>query len=456
MMKKTVFLLSFFVACGPSARAAFEDIPFTARGLGLADSLCAGSDLDSMVSNPASMGGRRKFGSGTSFLSSFRTPQGDANLRLYSFFAIFPKMLHGRNGSLGLLASYRQNPSFSREKKLQLGYGTWHMISSSYGVFDFGVNVKVLTLESIPSAQSQTNIAIDFGAILRLEDAKTLGLSFLNVNNPSFDVIDFRDKAPLVLKIGYKEEMEDYALSLDFSRRSSSSFSNRTYSLNSGFEYYWKLPKKGRLASYSGLNLGDNSSTLSLGAGYNVSARKISYSFQIPLTRSIKVGHSITLNMRFGAVDIESEYEKMIRQEVKYRKDLLKALDESARREMILRDEIDSLRKETEELKILLGKKEREKNKELAARKKLENVVRRQHEAQKRLKELEERRRRNKLNQLRFSFSRDFENYLRLKSSSPGKNVLRGMLERIIREYQGEGIDISRATIELQKIIKER
>jgi hypothetical protein len=51
-------------------------------------------------------------------------------------------------------------------------------------------------------------------------------------------------------------------------------------------------------------------------------------------------------------------------------------------------------------------------------------------------------------------FRRDFEKYLKIKSSNASKDVLIQYLRRIIVEYQDKNVDISPATIELQRLMK--
>ncbi|MCK5584020.1 MAG: hypothetical protein KAI33_09520, partial [Elusimicrobiales bacterium] len=181
---------------------------------------------------------------------------------------------------------------------------------------------------------------------------------------------------------------------------------------------------------------------------------EIFYSFSAPLTRAVNIGHSVSLVIRFGARDIESEYERLIRQEMKYRTELMSALDESAKREMILKNELNALKKETDDLKKQLNREVKKTNRTFAAKKKLEHIINRRKKAGRELKRLERERRQNKLNQLKFQFSYDWQNYLKLKIGGAPKDVLKGVLGRIISNYQDVGIDISQATIELQKIIK--
>ncbi|MCK5357122.1 MAG: hypothetical protein KAJ48_01905, partial [Elusimicrobiales bacterium] len=127
---------------------------------------------------------------------------------------------------------------------------------------------------------------------------------------------------------------------------------------------------------------------------------------------------------------------------------------ESAKREMILKNELNTLKEETDALKKQLNLEIKKTNKTTVAKKKLENIISRQKKAAGELERLEKKRRQNKLNQLRFQFSHDWQNYLKLKTGGAPKDVLKGVLGRIISGYQDVGIDISQATLELQRVIK--
>ncbi|MCK5582363.1 MAG: hypothetical protein KAI33_01155 [Elusimicrobiales bacterium] len=456
---KIFFLLMFFCSivffgARQNVFGAFEDIALGARGEGLANSVTAIEGMDSMTINPAAFGSVRKFMSGTHFLSSHRTGAGDANLKSYSLGVLVPRMFRSRNGTMGFLFRYRLNHGYTQEKTMQFGYSTWQLLRTEKGILDFGANFKILGLTAIGSGDSANSFALDIGSILRLGDGKTVGLSFLNINNPAFNLDPITDKAPFTTRIGYSEDREDYLLSIDFVKRSGSSGSDGTYSLNSGYEYLWRTYKSGIFSTRAGLSLGDNSSSLSMGMSYKLVATEIFYSFSLPLTRTINAAHALSLVIRFGARDIESEYERLIKQEVKYRRDLMEALDESAKREMILKNELNTLKEETDALKKQLNLEIKKTNKTTAAKKKLESIISRQKKAARELERLERERKQNKLNQLRFQFSHDWQNYLKLKTGGAPKDVLKGVLGRIISSYQDVGIDISQATLELQRVIK--
>ena len=434
--------------------AAFEDISLGARGEGLANSVTAVEGMDAIGINPAAFGGVRKFMSGTHFLSTHRIGAGDANLRSYSISALVPKTFHSRNGTMGFLFRYRLNPGYTQEKTMQFGYSTWQLFRTKKGVLDFGGNFKMLGLTAIESGDSATSFALDIGSILRLGDGKSVGLSFLNINNPAFDLAPIKDKAPFAMRMGYCEDRDDYLLSIDFVKRSGSAGSDGNYSLNSGYEYLWRTYKSGIFSTRAGLNLGDNASSLSMGISYKLVATEIFYSLSLPLTRIVNTAHAVSLVIRFGARDIESEYEKLINQEIKYRKDLMEALDEASKREMILKNELNILKEETDDLKAQLNAEVKKTNKTSEAKKKLENIINRQEKAKRELERLEKERKENKINQLKFQFSHDWQNYLKLKTGGAPNDVLKGVLGRIINQYQDVGIDISQATLELQKVIK--
>jgi DNA repair exonuclease SbcCD ATPase subunit len=193
---------------------------------------------------------------------------------------------------------------------------------------------------------------------------------------------------------------------------------------------------------------------LSAGFGWKHLASEISYGIAVPLTGAVSPAHSLTLALRFGDRDVESEYERLIRQEIKYRKDLVEALDESAKRENLLKGELASMKAETDSLAARLKETQQQKAtvKNEAAR--LEAVVRRQAAAEAELKALAEKRAADKLNQLKYDFSVDWQGYLKLKGGGAPADVLKGTLQRMVSQYQDSGIDISQATVELQGLVR--
>ena len=436
------------------ARAVFEDIPAGARQAGFGGQGAALEDPLSLFANPALPGAARKFETGATFLSSRRTPQGPADLKAYGAWALIPRMAYGRMGTLSLGGLYRDDGGVVTQKSVVFGWSTWQFSRGEGGVLDFGANFKILQA-SLAGGEAASGAALDLGVVLRPDDRHTVGFSLLNLNNPSFKLGALEDKAPLTARLGVSERTEDYTLSLDLAKRTASAGRKGNISLNPGVEHAWRTERAGLLFSRAGLFLADGASALSAGLGWRRLASEISYGLALPLTGGIVPAHSLTLALRFGARDIEGEYERLIRQEIKYRKDLVEALDESARREGLLKEELASMKAEIDSLTARLRNTQEQKADLAGEKERLAAVVRRQEAAEAELKGLAEKRRLDKLNQLKYDFSVDWQSYLKLKGGGAPADVLRSSLQRLISRYQDSGIDISPATVELRGLLSE-
>jgi len=448
-----VFCCLLSLAAAYPARAAFEDIPAGARQAGFGGQAAALDDTLSVFSNPALPGSIRKFETGGYFLTSERTTQGPADLNAYGAWATIPRMAGGRFGTLSLAGLYRDDAGLVTQKAIIFGWGTWNLIRTNGGVLDLGANFKILQAAD-KAGESAAGPGIDLGAVFRPDDRQTVGLSILNLNNPSFNLGALKDKAPLVVRLGVAEHREDYTLSLDFARRSASGGQKGNVSLNPGVEHVWRTERAGLLFSRAGLYLAEHASALSAGFGWKHLASELSYAVSVPLTGPVVPAHSVTLAFRFGDRDIESEYERLIRQEIKYRKDLVEALDESTKRETLLKEELASMKAEIDSLTVKLKDVQEQKASVAGEKERLAAVVRRQAAAEAELKEMDAKRRADKLVQLRYDFSVEWQGYLKLKGGGAPPDVLKSALQRLITQYQDSGIDISQATVELQGLVR--
>jgi len=452
---KTLFLVQALVlAPAPFLFAAFEDTGIGARGRGLGDSVTALDDIGSVVLNPASPGSARKFTSGAHFESGTRSSLGPLVFDSYAINGAVPGMAYGKFGTFSVLGrAWTFGDTGLKEKMLSLGWATWQFRKSDLGIFDLGGSLKFMQMSSKSTQDSKMSLGLDLGVLWRMNSRSSLGLSFLNLNSPSFKAGVLNDKAPLSVRLGVAEKREDYTLTMDVANRAGAGGYSGGFSLNSGIEYTWPTYKYGTFITRAGLSMAAKASFIGLGLGYKRLASEFSYSVLIPVTGVIVPGHALSVVVRFGDKDVESEYERLIRQEVKYRKDLVEALDESAKREGILRDQLSDLKEEVDKLNASL-KATREQKAEVAqAREKLEVIVERQRRAEAELKSLEEKRRADKLAQLQFDFSREWADYLKMRAGGAPKEVLKGALQRLVSQYQGSGIDISQATVELQGIV---
>jgi len=434
--------------------AAFDDPGLGARLRGLGNSVTALEDMNGAFLNPAVSGSARKFDSGAHFEAGTRSSLGPLDFYSYSVNAALPGMVYGKFGTMSVIGRYKtmDDPGLA-EKTLGFGWGTWQLRQSPYGTFDLGANVKFMQLDAESTSDSKMGLGLDLGALWRVNSRRSFGFSFLNVNSPSFKEGVLNDKAPAAIRLGAAERGEDYTLTMDVARRSAAASYRRSYSFNCGIEYVWRTYRSGIFTSRTGLSLAEKASLFSLGIGHRHLASEISYAILFPLSGTIKPGHALSLNIRFGDKDLESEYETLMKREIKYRKDLVTALDESSRREGILREDLNGLKDEIAALNASLNSAREQKAEAAQAREKLEAVVVRQRRAETELKSLEEKRRRDRLTQLELEFSRDWRAYLKMKAGGAPKEVLKGSLQRLLGQYQDAGIDISPATSALQQLV---
>jgi len=444
-----ILLLSFVT---PSY-AVFEDVPAGARQAGFGGQAAALEDPLSLYGNPALAGSSRKFETGAHFLSSERTTQGPAEFSSYGAWALVPRMAYGKMGTLSIAGLYSDAGGVLTQKTISFGWGTWQLRRGASGVLDLGVNFKILQLAA-SGGDSASGAAADLGLVFRPDGNHTVGFSVLNLNNPSFSAGTLKDKAPLVVRLGVSERREDYSLSLDVAKRTASAGQKGNVSFNPGVEHAWRTQRAGVLFSRAGLNLAERASALSAGLGWKRQASELSYGLSVPLTGAIVPAHSLTLALRFGDQDIEAEYERLIKQEIKYRKDLVEALDESARRENLLKRELASMKAEIDSLNVRLKDTVEQKASVSSEKERLAAIVRRQAAAEAELRDMAEKRKADKLNQLKYDFSVDWQSYLKLKGGGAPADVLKSSLQRMISQFQDSGIDISQATVELRSLFK--
>jgi hypothetical protein len=455
--RNKIVLAALLAAAGAvPAGAVFEDVAAGARQLGLGGQGAGLEDPLSVFANPALPGAIRKFESGAHFTGSHRTTQGPADFSSYGAWASLPRMAYGRMGTLSLAGLYRDDGGLVTEKTILVGWGSSNLKRLDTGLLDFGANFKIMSAAMSAGKDSGMGIGLDLGAAFRPDSSHTVGFSILNLNNPSYKLGELKDNAPRVMRFGVSERRDDYTLSLDLAKRSGSSGRKGNISLTPGVEHLWRTERSGRFFSRFGLNLASGASALSAGLGWKHSASELSYGMAVPLTGMIIPAHSITLALRFGDRDTEGEYARMIKQEIKYRKDLVEALDESARREALLKEELSSLKSEIDSLNGKLKETRDQKAAVAGEKERLASIVRRQEAAEAELKAMSAKRAADRLNQLRYDFSNDWQAYLKLKGGGAPPDVLKGSLQRMIAEFQDAGIDISPATMELQGLVSAK
>ena len=435
------------------ASALFEDNPAGARQAALGGAVSAVEDCAGFFSNPALGGACRKFSTGAGFLSSERVPQGDAEFSQAAAWMAFPYGSYGKSGTFSLAGISRRDGETLTEVSAVMSWSSWQLIRLGDGSLDFGTSLKVLRLKA-EGGDTPSGAGLDLGAAYRPDGRRTLALSVLNLNRPSFEYGTAAEKAPVAVHAGYSERLDDLILSVDIAGRSGAGGSDGNYSLTPGVEYLWRTLASGSFYTRAGLNLAHRASALGAGIGWRRQAAEISYGLSVPLTGAVVPAHSVSLTLRFGDRDVESEYERLVRQEMKYRKDLSEALDDAAAREIKLKAELASMKEEIDALSLRLSSSEQKREAAGAEKARLEGVMRRQASAEAELRAMSEKRRADKLAQVAQDFEGDWQTYLKLKNGGAPREVLKGALERLVGRFQDSGIDISRASMELREQVK--
>ncbi|MFH1618615.1 MAG: hypothetical protein ABIG11_01780 [bacterium] len=460
---RLVFLLELLVfpvllalhAAAITGHCAYEDNGLGARARGMGNSFTGiSSDVSSLALNPGALGGIRKMETGVHFLRAFRNPAGDTDLTDVALAALYPSEVSGRLGTFGVAGRVGTLRNFSRDKQIQFGCGTWQLARTGWGVLDAGGSFKILQRKILNSGDSAMAVAMDMGAVLRRKSRYAFGLSVLNIGSPRLDLGGKKDKAPFIVRAGVSEQTEDYTLTLDLAQRSGSSGSGGGYTLSSGFEYWWKTYRRGVFGTRTGLSVGNHSDAWSLGVSYRHMGAELHYAAVLPLNRTFNTGHALSLAVRFGHHEMESEYERIIKQEMRYRGDLMEALGEARKRENSLREELENLRRELEELSSQLKKQALKADEALRIKESIERMVSRQKKAEAEIRDLETKKNADRFNRLVARYKSDWGSYINLKAGGTPPAVLKGSLQRILKEYQGTGVDLSQAAIELRNVIK--
>jgi ElaB/YqjD/DUF883 family membrane-anchored ribosome-binding protein len=444
-MKKILFI--FLMCLNNYGFALFDDYFTSSKNMSM-PAMTAYESPYSYKANPAAGGYIREVTADLSHNGSHFYGGGDFNYRSVNFDLLLPFMYNA--GNFTYLTNYNMIYADKMDlRTFSFGFASWHYKDWDTESLDGGFNIKMLNLKN--SLGDESKISLDVGLLLRLSDYN-LGFSILNLTSPKFSKVGNGINASKILKFGIAKNREDYSLSFDITKRDS--IMDKSYNLSAGFEHYWHTYRYGSFITGFGLSGGDNKSFFSTSLGFKKLSYELLYSAAFSLKDSFYVANSISLSFKFGLGEEESEYQKIISQEMKYRKDLMQALNDSENRQKKLIMEINNMQKEIESLMITL-KNERAKKAEVdQARKNLESVLERQRKSQEELKLMEEKRKLDRLKQIEDNFHLDWQNYLKIKSSGANKDALKGYLQRLINQYQSEGIDISPATVELQKLLR--
>lgn len=422
------------------AFAGFGDTGYSARAAAMGSAFTAVSDdVSGMVFNPANSGQVREIQSQLSYLRQRHLPGGVIDQDFLALGAVFPVQQELIRGGVGLLWSYEKRPGVSTGRMAGLNYGTRGLFEFEEGGLELGSNLKFMS-------QSGAGLkpAIDLGVLGRLRERTQWGVSVINANRPS---LGMGDRAPAAIRAGVSEQVRGFTLALDVAKREPSSGLRGVVTIGSGIERWWPTERKGSFAARLGLLMSDPTRTFNWGLGWRIMGGQVDYAMTVPMRGALVTGHALTFLLRFGVSDPEREYERMLTQEVRYRKDLTQALEAGEVKQWKLAEELRTLRDEMEDLKERLADKTAS---ESQAREKLRALERRRKEAAERLEALSSDRAKTRSALLK----EDWLAYQRLKLSGAPDSVLLEHVRRLLREHKDAGGDLSEANQELLRLLR--
>lgn len=437
-MRRLIFLIIF----SSSAEAFFADGFYDVRLSAMAGSCAAQDMFFSFTCNPATGGSVRETTTGISYIASNFSPSGYGSDNV-SFAISAPSRINVYNTtySMGYISS---SYGLYDAKSMYLSAATWRLKDYGKETLDGGISIKSLSLDG-PSG-SDKGIAADLGAILRIEDLN-IGFSAINFKTANFSKNSAR--AAKVIKFGAARIKEDYLISADLTKRD---YPDNNYTLSGAVKRLFRTYEGGTFSVSAGLGAGDNKSFLSLGAGYEKMAYSFSYVLIAPLNGAFSLANGLSFVFRFGSSQEESEYQRLIAREMKFRRDLMLSLDRSEQDRLKLLRDLEENRKEIKRLYEIIKDEKGKISKLEETKNRLDELIRRHNQSKEELRILQEKRSQERIKQIEENYTFDWKNYIKMKSSGASSTALKGYLQKLINQYQNQGIDISDAVLELQRL----
>jgi hypothetical protein len=430
--------------------AAFEDAGFGPRDVAMGGAFTAVVDDPGVIAyNPASLGQASALEATMAYLRQFHIPSGESDRDSTRAAVIVPLRQEMLNGALGFDVRYDRRTKMGGDRAIGIMYGTRGLREKEGGGVDFGGGLKLLTASSDSGGKAGTHLAIDMGTLYRFSDRYSIGASLLNFGSPKFK----GDRAPLALKIGAAEQMRGVIFAVDLTKRESSQSGNGEHTMALGFERWWATPRAGQYALRSGMSLGEGARTWSWGLGWRAQGARIDYVMTVPITGTLRFGHGLSLSVRFGRADPEGEYEKLLSQELRYRRQLSEALEASSVKQWKLAEELNRLRAE---MAALSNEVEMKRASEVDAKRRLRELETRQRKASETFEKVKADRE-GAAHQVRVSlFQEDWRSYQKAKLGGAADSVLLDQVGRILREYRDAGVDLSEASLELRRLQRSK
>lgn len=441
-------LAAYFSLCLP-ARAAFDETGFSARAIGMGSAWTAVyDDISSIAYNPASLGQLRAVQLSSNYVREYNIPAGPVDIEQINSTIGIPINQDLIRGALGASWAYTTEGNYAVDRTFVLDYATRGFEEFENSSLELGGGLKFMN-RNYAAGGGAVKATLDMGALYRFWEKYAFGFSFLNFNGPTFS----DDRVPVTAKIGISESIGGFTMAFDLSKRESSIFHGGSTNIGAGVENWWATPRSGSYALRTGLSLGDQSKVLNLGLGWRMFGAELDYAMTIPLVASVNLGHTVGLIFRFGQSDPEAQYERLLKNESGYRKDLTQALEAGEVKQWKLSEELSRLR---EEIELLRSKLADRITSESEARRKVQELENRRRKAQETYDKLQAEEQRLKAVTKDMLFADDWAGYQKLKKGGAPDAVLLDQLKRMLRQYKDSGVDLSQANQELQRLLRGR
>ncbi|MFH1957923.1 MAG: type IX secretion system membrane protein PorP/SprF [bacterium] len=300
--------------------AAFEDIGVGARPISMANAFTAvADDVHSVYYNPAGLAGLTKYEVASSYGKLFWGLTDNSNINV-SFLAGAAPVSRLR-GVVGIGINQLKLDNLYWEDQYILTYGR-EINSERFGMFSIGSSLKILSHkfgrddytdnaidetgvshDGVPDpvfegGRGKTSFAVDFGVIKNYNKMK-MGISLLNINQPSVGLSDKGDRVPFGFKSGFSHKGEKSTLAFEFSRKDGDNI------LRSGLE----LSVFEKFDFRCGLEIGSRDfANINFGFGYRIENKFfVDYSFILPAmgVRETYGTHRVSLNAKFEVAPSE-------------------------------------------------------------------------------------------------------------------------------------------------------
>ncbi len=437
-------------------QASFEPLPVGARAAGMGEAYSAiVDDVYALYYNPAGVlqVNRPEIGSYYSQLYPGLTDNSQISRMFLGYSQPFGK--NGRLGGIGASYISMELPGLYKEEAMGITYGrdfqhrwnfggTVKLLRKSIGSDEYTANA-IDPVSGAPTgsadpllakSRSASGLGLDLGFQYRLNQSYAMGLAARNINNPDVGLGGGSDKAPAVLNGSLARRWRSGSLGFELMSWNSAG-SNLRYSL--GGEKWFK-----NFGLRAGVANGSRSySSLSFGASYKMESVQFDYATIWPLqgVESTLGIQQVSLTLRLGKPPVDPIEKQLIRE----KEDRIRAETEAR----YAKAEADRLKKQIYSLT------EAKTQVELDSERRAAEQALREAQAQEQRSQQERTAAQKTNTQTRTVFNNytaALADYNEKVTKGIGLEEKRRLLEKIVSEFSGKGVDLSTVQRELKSL----